>query len=588
MAANGAIYRDQIAESNSQADAQTGFPFDEEDRPWLKFYNAGVPHTLKPYPEHTLLDIVRQTAAQKPAHPAMLFMGNRIPYKQFAAAIDTFAAALAGLGVRPGDRVVLMLPNTPQTMIGQYAAWAAGAIAAPLNPLYTEHELVHVLNDCGAETAVVLTQFYGKIKAVQSKTPLKKVIAVNIKDYLPPGLRVMFTLMKEKKEGHRIQLQPGDFYWHDLMRQFAGKKLPEVRLSPQDPATLLYSGGTTGIPKGAIGTHAGLLATGLQIHSWFTGILDDWQDVIMANMPFFHTYGNCGVMAAGIVGHNPLVLVPNPRDLDGLLDTIQKIRPAFLPGVPTLFIALLNHPRVLAGKVNFNSIKLSISGAAPLLNETRERFEAITGGKMIEAYALTETLCGPVISLPGGVYKNGSTGIPVPDMVVRIVDADTGQTLLSEGEVGEVILKSPNLMQGYWQRPEESAETIRSGWLFTGDLGYLDQDGFLFIVDRKKDLIKPSGFQVWPREVEEVIAMHPAVSEVGVAGIPDPTQAEAVKAWIVLREGAEVSEREIRQWCRDKLIAYKVPKFIEFRDSLPKSTVGKVLRRELTRNVKAE
>jgi long-chain acyl-CoA synthetase len=295
----------------------------------------------------------------------------------------------------------------------------------------------------------------------------------------------------------------------------------------------------------------------------------------------FHAYGNLGILSAALVGHHPLVLVPNPRDMDDLVDTIHEVRPAMLPGVPTMYIALLNHPKVRAGQVDFSSIKLCFSSAAALLAETKNRFEALTGGRIVEGYGLTESMVAAVITPAHGAYKPGSVGLPLPDVEVRIVDADNGRGVLSPGQVGEIVMRAPQLMQGYWQRPAETADVLRDGWLYTGDLGYADEDSYLFIVDRKKDLIKPNGFQVWPREVEEVIASHPSVEEVGVAGIPDKLRGEAVKAWVVLREGEKVTGAQIRAYCRELLVSYKVPRYVAFRDSLPKSMVGKVLRREL-------
>jgi long-chain acyl-CoA synthetase len=277
-------------------------------------------------------------------------------------------------------------------------------------------------------------------------------------------------------------------------------------------------------------------------------------------------------------------LSPDPRDLDDLLRTIQKVRPAFLPGVPTLFNALLNHPKVQAGEVSLKSLKLSLCGAAPLMLETKQRYERVTGGRIVEGYAMTESMLATVATPTHGLYKPGAVGIPMPDVEVRVVDANSGEALLSPGQVGEFILRAPQIMQGYWGKPAETANAIRDGWLYTGDLGYLDEDGYMFIVDRKKDVIKPSGFQVWPREVEEVLAGHPVVAEVGVAGVPDPYQSEAVKAWVVLRSGQTLSAAELRKYCRERLTAYKVPKHIQFVDSLPKTPVGKILRRELVDN----
>jgi long-chain acyl-CoA synthetase len=297
----------------------------------------------------------------------------------------------------------------------------------------------------------------------------------------------------------------------------------------------------------------------------------------------FHCYGNVAILGGALLGHHPLALVPNPRDLDDLLDTIQKVRPALLPAIPTLLTMLINHPRVSSRKVDLQSIKLCLSGAAPLLAETKKRFETVTGGRIFEGYGLTESMVACVATPVHGVYKQGSVGVPLPDVEIRILDAEDGHTELAAGRVGEIVMRAPQLMWGYWERPAETAEMLRDGWLFTGDLGYMDEDSYLFIVDRKKDLIKANGFQVWPREVEEVIASHPAVLEVGVAGVPDALRGEAVKAWVVLREGQKVTGAEIRTYCREKLVDYKVPKQVEFRESLPKTLIGKIMRRELVR-----
>jgi long-chain acyl-CoA synthetase len=299
-------------------------------------------------------------------------------------------------------------------------------------------------------------------------------------------------------------------------------------------------------------------------------------------MPNFHVYGNMA-MNCSFVARWTMTVVPNPRDIDDLVATIQKVRPACLHGVPTLFIALLNHPAVKAGKVDFKSMKICWSAAAPLMAETKHRFEALTGGWLVEAYAMTETMLAAICCPVHGAYKEGSVGVPLPDVDVRIVDVETGEQTLPSGQVGEIIIQAPQIMVGYWECPTETNDMIRNGWVYTGDLGYLDEDGYLFIVDRKKDLIKPGGFQVWPREVEEIIATHPAAAEVSVAGVPDDYQGEAVKAWIVLREGQQVTAEEIRAYCKDKLVGYKVPRSVEFRDTLPKTMVGKVLRRELVR-----
>jgi long-chain acyl-CoA synthetase len=544
-------------------------------------YEAGIPRTLRPYADRTLLDVVRDTARERPDHPALLFKGARLSYRALEQLSDTFAAALVAIGVQKGDRVALLMPNCPQAIVAQLGAWKAGAIVAPINPLYTEHELQTLLRECGAETAVVLTPFYEKVKAVQPRTNLRRVIATNVKEHLRLMLRLLFTLFRERKEGHRIALRPGDHWLSDLLRRHAHASRPAVEVRPNDPALLLFTGGTTGTPKAALGTHHALYMAAQQMHAWFRAELVDWDDVILLAMPLFHVYGSVGIFATGLVGHNPLALVPNPRDLEDVIGTIRSTRAAFFPGVPALFIALLKHPAVQAGRADFRSVKLCIAGAAALLAETKQRFEALTGGRVIEGYALTESMMASVATPVHGLYKPGAVGVPLPDVEVRIVNPETGQGDLPPDAVGEIVLRAPQLMVGYWQRPDETARMLRDGWLHTDDLGYLDADGYLHVVDRMKDLIKTSGFQVWPREVEEVLAAHPAVADVGVAGVPDPLHGEAVHAWVVLRAGAQATADELRAYCREQLSPYKVPRAIEFRDTLPKTTVGKVLRREL-------
>jgi long-chain acyl-CoA synthetase len=557
-----------------------------KNRSWFKQYDKGVPYTLAPYAELTLMDVLAKSVSQRPNHPALLFQGNAISYGELERQSIRFAGALMKLGIKPGDRVALLLPNSPQFIISMFGAWKAGGIIVPLNPLYTERELEHALCESGAETVIVLTPFYTKVKAIQSRTPVRNVIATNIKEFLPAIKKLAFTIAKEKKDGHRIDLQPGDFWLSKLLRTNRDASTPSHAVKHTDPAILLFSGGTTGTPKAALGSHHSLFMAGTQLRTWLMNVLKDWDDIIMLNMPLFHAYGLVGVMATGLVGHNTFAVVPNPRDLNDLLNTIQKVRPAFLPGVPTLFNALLDHPKVKSGQVDLTSIKLCISGASSLLAETKQRFEKATGGRIIEAYALTESMLGATVSPVLGVYKPGSIGIPLPDVEVRIVDVETGEDKLTYGEIGEILLRAPQIMQGYWKKPDETANMLRDGWLFTGDIGYQDEDGYVFIVDRKKDLIKPSGFQVWPRDVEEVIASHPAVAEVCVGGIPDVHTVEAVKAWVVLYPGQGLSEAELRDYCRQRLAAYKVPKVIEFRESLPKSNVGKILRRELLAKAK--
>jgi long-chain acyl-CoA synthetase len=552
---------------------------------WLAHYDQGVPETLGPYPERTLLDDLAEAVAQRPEAPALLFKGRTISHGELDRRSDAFAAALAGLGVAKGDRVALLLPNCPQFLICELGAWKAGAVVHPLNPIYTEQELEEALRRTRAETIVVLTPFYGRVKAVQPGTALRRVVATNVKEYLPPLLGVLFTLAKERKDGHRVRIADGDLWLGELLDRHRDAPRPAGLVSPDDPAVILMSGGTTGTPKGVVGLHRHYTITGRQLATWLQAGTAPWDDVIMAALPLFHSFANIGIQSVALRNHNAMALVPNPRDLDDLLDTINKTRPAAFSGVPTLFNALLHHPRVQAGKVDFSSVKVCFSGAAPLLAETKRRFEELTGGRIVEGYSLTEAMLACAVNPVEGPNKIGSVGMPLPDVEVRIVDPEDGARLPA-GEVGEVLIKAPQLMACYWDDPEETAATVRTHdggrWLYTGDLGYLDTDGYLFIVDRMKDLIKTHGYQVWPREIEEVLATHPAVAEVGVAGVPDEAKGEVAKAWVVLRPGQQASAEELRAFCRERLAPYKVPVTVEFRAELPKSMVGKVLRRALT------
>ena len=552
---------------------------------WLQHYDQDVPETLSPYPERTLLDDLADAVAERPDAPAALFKGRTVTYGELDRLSDAFAATLAGLGVAKGDRVALLLPNCPQFLIGELGAWKAGAILVPLNPIYTEQELEGALRRTGAETVLVLTPFYRRIKAVQPRTALTRVVATGVKEYLPPLLRVLFTLAKERRDGHRVALGDGDLWLGDLLDRHQGAPRPPVAVGPGDRAVILMSGGTTGTPKGVVGLHRHYTTTGRQLGTWLQAGTTPWDDVIMAALPLFHSFANIGIQSVALRNHNAMALVPNPRDLDDLLGTIAKTRPTAFSGVPTLFNALLHHPKVRAGKIDFSSIKVCFSGAAPLLAETKRRFEELTGGRIVEGYSLTEAMLACAVNPVEGPNKIGSVGMPLPDVEMRIVEV-AGGARLPAGEVGEILIRAPQLMAGYWDDPEETAITVRTHdggrWLHTGDLGYLDADGYLFIVDRMKDLIKTHGYQVWPREIEEVLAAHPAVAEVGVAGVPDEAKGEVAKAWVVLAAGQQASVEELRAFCREQLAPYKVPATVEFRDELPKTMVGKVLRRALT------
>ena len=555
-------------------------------KPWLAHYDPDVRQSIAPYPDRTLVDYLDDLARDHAADAALLFKGATMSYGQLDQESTAFAAALSSLGVGKGDRVAILLPNCPQFFVAEFGIWKSGALVVAVNPTYSERELEQILDTTRAETVVTLTPFYTRVKSVQGRAGVRRVIATSIKEYLPPVLRLLFTLFKESKEGHRITLAGGDFWLQSLLTSHRHAPRPEVRVRPDDRAVILSSGGTTGTPKGVVGLHRHYVTAGLQLYEWTKSAKQPWTDVIMLPLPLFHVYANVGVQPLAFVGPNPLSLVPNPRDIGDVLKTIKQVKPAFFNGVPTLYNAMLNHPDVRAGKVDLRSIRLCICGASALLAETRRQFEQQTGAVMLEGYSLTEAMMACCLNPVQGTSKIGSIGMPVCDVEARIVDVEDGTKPMPTGETGELLLRAPQLMLEYWNNPLETAEVLRKydsdgPWLHTGDLAYMDAEGYIFIVDRKKDMMKTSGFQVWPREIEEVIAAHPAVHEVGVAGIPDPVKGEIAKAWVVLKAGQAVTEDELRAYCRERLAPYKVPARVEFRTELPKTMVGKVLRRAL-------
>lgn len=564
---------------------------DMNDKPWLKNYDKGVPATIE-YPPGPVFQFLENAAAKYPDRACTIFKGAVITYKEMNAITDRIAAALVAMGVKKGDRVGIFMPNTPQFVMAYFGILKAGGVVVATNPLYTPPEIEHQANDSGVEIMFVMTNFYKTIKAAQPKTKIKKLIVTNLKEYLPPLLRVLFTLAKEKKGGFRIEggLAEGDIWFQDLLAKYANAPRPHVEVGSDDLALFQYSGGTTGISKAAMAMHRNIVANTLQISSWMTGLVEGGETVLMA-IPLFHVYGMVAGMLFAMRAAATMVMIPNPRDLHDVLTSIQKYRPTIFPGVPALYNGINNHPDVKAGKYNLSSIKACISGSAPLLRETKETFEKLSGGKVFEGYGMSEaptaTHCNPL----NGVNKTGSVGMPLPDVDCKIISLDDGETEMPVGEIGEIVIHGPQVMKGYHNMPTETANTLRTlkdgkVWLFTGDIGRMDEDGYFYIVDRKKELIKPGGYQVWPREVEEVLAAHPKVLEVGVAGIPDPYRGETVKAWIVLKPGETVTEEELKAFCKERLAAYKVPTHYEFRSELPKTTVGKILRRELVRQHK--
>jgi long-chain acyl-CoA synthetase len=556
------------------------------DKPWLKSYDPGVPHTVD-IPNQPVQRYLEDAARNYPQHTALIFKGHRINYQQLNELADTVAAGLAANGFKKGDRAVIYMPNTPQFVMIYFGILKAGGIVIATNPLYTERELEHQLADCSAETVFVMTLFYNKLKAVQKQghTAVKRIIVTNIKEYLPPHLKILFTLAKEKKEGHRVQIEPGDMAFKDFLA--IGRKAPKVNVTvnPDDVALLQYTGGTTGLSKGAIALHRNLVANAAVLQAW----LNDWQpgkEIILTGIPLFHSYGMVTAMLFAAATAGSMVLIPNPRDQADVLGSINKYKPTLFPGVPAMYVAINNNPDVAAGKYDVRSIRACMSGSAPLLLETKTRFEELTGGKLIEGFGLTEAHVATHANPLNGENRPGAIGLPLPNYECKLVDPEDATKEVGIGELGELVIKGPSIMQGYWQMPTETQNTLRDGWLYTGDIAECDEAGYFYIRDRKKDMIIAGGYNIYPREVEEVLIRHPAVLEVTVAGVPDPKRGETVKAWIVKKPGDNTTEAEIMEWSKKELAAYKYPRIIEFRSELPKTTVGKVLKRELVKEHK--
>jgi len=558
-------------------------------RPWLSQYDQGVPTSID-FPDIPLQQFLTDTAKAYPDSTALIFFNQKISYAQLDRLADQFAAALQANGFKKGDRIALYMPNCPQFTIAYYGALRAGGIIVPSNPLYVSREIEHQINDSGATFIVVLSLMYERLRRVRSGLPLKKVIVTNIKEYFPPVLKLLFTLAKENKpdqngETHRVDIsgQPDTVWFQDFLKSGSGKPQP-VAVVPNDTAVLMYTGGTTGVPKGAELTHRNLVSNTMQLSAWNTDAVKG-QSVMMTALPLTHSYSMTVAQNNSVLNGMAQVIIPNPRDLADVLKNLEKHRVEYFPGVPTLYIAINNHPEVRAGKYDLTSIKTCMSGAAGLPPEVQREFMALSGGKLIEGYGLSE--CSPLACAnPVSGGKIGYIGLPAPETDLRIVDIETGTKSLGVGETGEICIKGPQVMKGYWNMPAETAEVLRADengdvWLHTGDIGVMEEDGYFKIVDRKKDMIIAGGFNIYPNEVEDVLYQHPAVMETAVIGVPDERRGEVVKAFIVLREGQPESEEAIREWCKQEMRAYMVPRYVEFRTELPKTMVGKILRREL-------
>lgn len=571
------------------------------DKPWLQSYDAHVPHTLEPFPPIALHDLLRQTAKDHPNNIALV-TSNRLPsllgklgrmhteitYRQLDDMSDALAAALIDMGLQKGERVALVMPNTVAFVVGFFATLKAGGVVAAHNPTYPDNKLQFQITDSDSRFVICLSMFYEQINRIRANTPIEHVIVANIKEYLPTLSKTLFTLAREKKDGHYVaNLQQGDYWFQDVLERYKGNK-PNVVVTPNDLALFQYTGGTTGVSKAAMSRHSALVANTLMCKAYL-GTDPNITDSFAGAIPLFHVFGMVAVLCFAVGLAAPVYLVPNPRDLDDLLDTIDTFKPTLFMGVPALYNAINKRKDVKDGTYSLRSVRACISGSAPLAPATKREFEALSGGVIMEGFGMSEAPTASHCNPLKGENRTGSIGLPFPSMEIRIVSLEDGETDVPVGEIGELAMSGPIIMEGYHKMPTETNNALREQngkkWLFTGDIARMDEDGYFYIVDRKKDMALIGGFNVYPNAVEKVLAEHPAVREVAVAAIPHPEKEgqEALKAWIVLKENMKATDKDIIKHAEQSLAGYEVPRRMTFVAELPKTAVGKTLRRELVR-----
>jgi long-chain acyl-CoA synthetase len=547
------------------------------DRVWQHHYDPEVPHSIE-YPHRCLPECLEENARSIPEKPATEFLGATLTYRELFGRVLRFANALNRLGIGPGVRVAVMLPNCPQSVIAYYAVLWLGAVAVMTNPLYVERELEHQWTDSEAEALIVLDHLYPKARSVLPKTRIHLVIATSLKEYLPFPLKYLYPLKAWREK--RFTAVPYDgkslFNFSELIGSAPSSFLP-CGAEPGGLALLQYTGGTTGKPKGAMLTHANILANVLQLVAWFPGMRRAGER-FLGVLPFFHVFGMTVAMNMPVYTGCAMLLLPR-FDPEAVLKAIHKLKPSLFPAVPAIFSALLANPHLASH--DLSSIRYCITGAAPMPLDLLKKFEEITGSVIVEGYGLSEASPVTHANPLGGVRKVGSIGLALPDTGCRIVDRESGAREAAPGEVGELTVRGPQVMQSYWKNEQETADALRGGWLHTGDLATMDADGYVFIVDRKKDLIISGGYNIYPREIEEVLFEHPKIAEAAAVGVSDSRRGEVLKVLVVPRPGVTLSSDEVAAWCRERLAPYKLPKEIELRSALPKTVVGKVLRREL-------
>jgi long-chain acyl-CoA synthetase len=560
---------------------------------WLAHYEPGVAHRVT-VPDCTVHQLLVDAAARFPDHTAVrmvlrylplgLRVQARLSYAELNRQSDRFAAALVKLGLSKGSRVSLMLPNIPQLVVAYFGVLKAGAIVVNTNPTYPAHELVPLLRSAGAATIVTLSGLYDRVLEIQPQTAIQHIILTDIPDMVGQPFRS--TVAKQVRAGGLMKtVTPtvGTYFMHDLLAA-APAIAPSVPVDPAtDTAVFQFTGGTSGLPKAAELTHRNLVANIAQINAWVPSLQPGGEKLLLA-LPAFHVYGMTVGMLTCLNLGGELVLAPDPRNTLHLLQIIAREKITVYPGVPAMYIAIINHPK--AADFDLHSIRVCLSGGAPLPAEVAQKFEAVTGGKLVEGYGMSETSPLTAGNPVFGQTKTGSVGMPFPSTELAIValepDEQGNTALLDVGQAGELVVRGPQVMKGYYNNPEETRTAIDAdGWLHTGDIATMDAEGYFYIVDRKKDLIIASGYNIVPREVEEVLFTHPKVMEAAVVGVPDVKRGETVKAFVVLKAGQSATVEEIREFCKERLAPYKVPALVEFRLELPKTQIGKTLRRIL-------
>ncbi len=547
------------------------------EKPWLAHYPPEIPNTLD-YESKPVQDYLTHTFEATPEKTAIHFMGKDMTYQELYDSAMKFASYLQGLGIKKGDRVAIMLPNSPQAVIGFYGILYAGGVVVMTNPLYTEREIAYQMKNSGAKAILAMDILYPRISKVLKDTDLENVIITGIKEYLPFPKNMIYPFIQKKQYGITVKVEHrGSNHLFSEIMKTATTDVAKTEFDfEKDLALLQYTGGTTGSPKGVMLSHKNLISNATMCDTWLYKTKRG-EETVLGIIPLFHVYGLTTVLILSVMQGNKMVLLPK-FDPETALKTISKQKPTLFPGAPTLYIGLMNHPDIK--KYDLSSISACLSGSAPLPVEVQEKFEKITGGRLVEGYGLTETSPVTHSNLVWGDRVKGSIGLPYPDTDCKVFQPGTTEEV-PHGEIGEIGIKGPQVMQGYWNNPEATAATIVDGWLMTGDLGYMDDAGHFFVVDRKKDMIIAGGFNIYPREIEEILYENESIQECVVAGIPDPYRGETVKAYIVLKEGKSITEEELDAYCREHLAAFKVPRIYEFRTELPKTAVGKILRRSL-------